>query len=72
MGRLERAADGGSLAAAGHRRGDTSGAGEVADGLRLGGCNAEFVNLESPQGHDAFLVDIDHFGPVIAGFLARL
>jgi homoserine O-acetyltransferase/O-succinyltransferase len=45
---------------------------EVADGLRLGGCNAEFVNLESPQGHDAFLVDIDHFGPVIAGFLARL
>jgi len=30
------------------------------------------VNLESPQGHDAFLVDIEHFGPVIAGFLARL
>ncbi len=45
---------------------------EVADGLRRGGAQAEFVNLESPQGHDAFLVDIEHFGPVIAGFLARL
>ena len=45
---------------------------EVADGLRAGGAEAEFVHLESPQGHDAFLVDIEHFGPVIAGFLARL
>jgi homoserine O-acetyltransferase len=45
---------------------------EVADGLRAGGAEAEFVHLESPQGHDAFLVDIEHFGPVIAGFLGRL
>ena len=45
---------------------------QVADGLRAGGAEAEFVHLESPQGHDAFLVDIEHFGPVIAGFLARL
>ena len=45
---------------------------EVADGLRNGGCDAEFLNLESPQGHDAFLVDIEHFGPAIAGFLGRL
>ena len=45
---------------------------EVADGLRTGGAQAQFVNLESPQGHDAFLVDIEHFGPVIAGFLDRL
>jgi homoserine O-acetyltransferase len=45
---------------------------EVADGLRAGGADAEFVDLPSPQGHDAFLVDIARFGPVIAGFLARL
>ena len=37
-----------------------------------GGADAEFVALESPQGHDAFLVDIERFGPVIGGFLARL
>lgn len=45
---------------------------QVADGLRAGGADAEFVHLDSPQGHDAFLVDIAQFGPVIAGFLARL
>jgi len=31
---------------------------QVADGLRAGGAQAEFLPLESPQGHDAFLVDI--------------
>jgi homoserine O-acetyltransferase len=45
---------------------------QVAEGLRAGGADAEFVDLPSPQGHDAFLVDIDRFGPVIAGFLGRL
>lgn len=45
---------------------------QVADGLRAGGAVAEFLPLDSPQGHDAFLVDFDRFGPAIAGFLARL
>jgi homoserine O-acetyltransferase/O-succinyltransferase len=45
---------------------------EIADGLRAGGAQAEFVALPSPQGHDAFLVDIERFGPVIAGFLGSL
>ena len=45
---------------------------QVAEGLALGGAQAEFVPLPSPQGHDAFLVDIARFGPVIAGFLGRL
>ena len=45
---------------------------QVADGLAGGGAVAEFVDLPSPQGHDAFLVDIGRFGPVIAGFLGRL
>jgi homoserine O-acetyltransferase len=45
---------------------------QVADGLRAGGAEAEFLDLPSPQGHDAFLVDIARFGPAIAGFLARL
>jgi homoserine O-acetyltransferase/O-succinyltransferase len=45
---------------------------QIAQGLRKGGCDAEFAPLPSPQGHDAFLVDIERFGPAIAGFLARL
>ena len=45
---------------------------QVADGLRAGGAQAEFLPLESPQGHDAFLVDIERFGPAVAGFLGRL
>ncbi len=45
---------------------------QVADGLRAGGADAEFQPLESPQGHDAFLVDMERFGPAVASFLARL
>ncbi|HEX4852638.1 homoserine O-acetyltransferase MetX [Arenimonas sp.] len=45
---------------------------QVADGLRAGGADSEFLPLPSPQGHDAFLVDIDRFGPAIAGFLAKI
>ncbi|HEY0662229.1 MAG TPA: homoserine O-acetyltransferase [Lysobacter sp.] len=45
---------------------------EIADGLRDGGVDARFLPLESPQGHDAFLVDIARFGPAVAGFFADL
>lgn len=45
---------------------------QVANGLRAGGADSEFLALESPQGHDAFLVDIERFGPAIGGFLSRL
>ncbi|MGJ4801834.1 homoserine O-acetyltransferase MetX [Luteimonas sp. SDU82] len=45
---------------------------EIAEGLARGGADAHFVGLESPQGHDAFLVDMDRFGPAIRGFLQSL
>ena len=45
---------------------------EIADGLRAGGCDAAFLPLPSPQGHDAFLVDIERFGPAVRGFLDSL
>jgi homoserine O-acetyltransferase len=45
---------------------------QIAECLAAGGAETEFVDLPSPQGHDAFLVDIERFGPVIAGFLRRL
>lgn len=45
---------------------------QIADGLRAGGADARFLPLPSPQGHDAFLVDIERFGPAVGGFLAQL
>ncbi len=45
---------------------------QIADGLRAGGAESAFLPLDSPQGHDAFLVDIARFGPALAGFLAGL
>ena len=36
---------------------------QIADGLRDGGAEVDFVALDSPQGHDAFLVDIELSGP---------
>ena len=42
---------------------------EIADGLRAGGSESSLLALESPQGHDAFLVDIERFGPAVRGFL---
>ena len=45
---------------------------QIADGLRAGGCEAAFLALKSPQGHDAFLVDIERFGPAVRGFLDAL
>jgi homoserine O-acetyltransferase len=43
---------------------------QIADGLRAGGATVDFVALDSPQGHDAFLVDIERFGAAIGRFLA--
>jgi homoserine O-acetyltransferase len=43
---------------------------QIAEGLAAAGVDARFVPLHCHQGHDAFLVAIDEFGPVIADFLA--
>src|SRR5690554_6588763 len=45
---------------------------EIAEGLRAGGAEAMFVPMPSPQGHDAFLVDFERFGPAVADFLSTL
>ena len=45
---------------------------EVAEGLARGGADAQFLGMDSPQGHDAFLVDFERFGPAVRGFLDRL
>jgi len=45
---------------------------QIAEGLEAAGAKVEFVALDSPQGHDAFLVDIDNYSRAIGGFLTRL
>ncbi len=45
---------------------------QIAEGLQAAGAAVEFVALDSPQGHDAFLVDIDNYSRAIGGFLRRL
>ncbi|MEO8746951.1 MAG: alpha/beta fold hydrolase [Rhodanobacter sp.] len=45
---------------------------QIADGLREAGAEVEFVALDSPQGHDAFLVDIPNFSQAIGKFLTGL
>ncbi len=45
---------------------------QIAEGLQAAGAKVEFVALDSPQGHDAFLVDIEHYSPAIGGFLNQL
>ena len=45
---------------------------QIAEGLRAGGADSRFLPLESPQGHDAFLVDFGRFDPAVRGFLATL
>jgi len=45
---------------------------QIAEGLEAAGARVEFVALDSPQGHDAFLVDIDNYSRAIGGFLTRL
>jgi homoserine O-acetyltransferase len=45
---------------------------QIAEGLEAAGAQVEFVALDSPQGHDAFLVDIPNYSRAIGGFLTRL
>lgn len=45
---------------------------ELADGLASGGRTVKLARLDSLQGHDAFLVDMDRFRPVIGDFMRGL
>jgi homoserine O-acetyltransferase len=41
---------------------------ELAEGLEAPGRDVEFVELNSLQGHDSFLVDMDNYRPLVAKF----
>jgi len=42
---------------------------ELADGLRATNTDVDHVEIDSLNGHDAFLIDDEHFSPVIEKFL---
>ena len=44
---------------------------EIAEGLSQSGTKVEYKELQSIQGHDSFLVDIDAFGKEISKFMKR-
>jgi homoserine O-acetyltransferase len=45
---------------------------ELAEGLEGNGRHVTFARLNSLQGHDSFLVDMDRFRPIIAEFLKAI
>jgi homoserine O-acetyltransferase/O-succinyltransferase len=45
---------------------------QLAEDLQTGGARVTFVGLDSPQGHDAFLVDTGRFGAAIGAFMTGL
>lgn len=42
---------------------------EIADVMRSTGTDADYVAIDSVNGHDAFLIDDEHFSPVVKKFL---
>ena len=42
---------------------------EIADVMRETGTNVDYVEIDSVNGHDAFLIDDEHFSPVVKKFL---
>lgn len=45
---------------------------EIAEFLKNTGTDTEYVEIDSVNGHDAFLVDDEHFSPVVGDFLKRI
>ena len=45
---------------------------QLADGLRGAGVPCELVDIDSPHGHDGFLLTDDQVGPPIARFLEEV
>ena len=43
---------------------------ELAQGLSTAGRDVTYAELESIQGHDSFLVDMDRFRPVLAEYFS--
>ena len=44
---------------------------ELSDSLKRTGTDVEYVEIDSVNGHDAFLIDDAHFSPVVSRFLSE-
>jgi homoserine O-acetyltransferase len=42
---------------------------QIHDLLLSGGTKSEYVEIDSPHGHDAFLINLDQVGPLVESFL---
>ena len=45
---------------------------ELRDGLRAAGKQCDHVLIESPQGHDGFLLETDEIGAAVADLLTSV
>jgi homoserine O-acetyltransferase/O-succinyltransferase len=45
---------------------------QICEVLLAGGTEAEYVEIDSPHGHDAFLINLDQVAPPLAKFLDRV
>jgi homoserine O-acetyltransferase len=45
---------------------------ELVEGMRAGGARAEYREIDSPHGHDAFLIEFDQVGSALRTFLDQL
>ncbi len=45
---------------------------QIAEAFTASGNASEYTEIDSPHGHDAFLMELDQLGPVVSGFLERV
>jgi homoserine O-acetyltransferase/O-succinyltransferase len=45
---------------------------QIRDLLVAHGTHCDYIEIDSPHGHDAFLIDLDQVGPPIAAFLDKV
>jgi homoserine O-acetyltransferase len=45
---------------------------EIVDALNAAGREAEYVEIDSAHGHDAFLLEFDQVGEALTKFLTRV
>ncbi|MEL0284795.1 MAG: alpha/beta fold hydrolase, partial [Ilumatobacter sp.] len=45
---------------------------QIAEAFTASGNASEYTEIDSPHGHDAFLMELDQLGPVVSGFLDRV
>jgi len=45
---------------------------EIVDAINTGGGDAEYSEIDSPHGHDAFLLEFDQVGEALTKFLHRI